>query len=84
MHCGQGRVDIIKQLVEIDLFIIIIITTIIIINSEYFVRKKWRPDYLRNVRYATQCKNVFLPTSRQFTCPKIGYGFETPFVDVKK
>jgi len=33
VHCGHGQVDIIKQLVELDLFIIIIII-IIFINSE--------------------------------------------------
>ena len=33
MHCVLGRVDIIKQIVELDLFTIIIII-IIIINSE--------------------------------------------------
>jgi hypothetical protein len=34
VHCGHGQVDIIKQLVELDLFIIIIIIIIIFINSE--------------------------------------------------
>jgi len=48
-----------------------------------FARKS-RVDYVRKVRVTTQCKMFCLPASRKFTRPKIGYGFETPFVDVKK
>jgi len=46
--------------------------------------RKLRAYYVRNLRVATQCKSFRLPASCQFIRPKIGNGFQTPFVDVKK
>jgi len=48
------------------------------------LERKIRADYVRKASVAAQCKRFYHPPSRQFTRPKIGYGFETPFVDVEK